>query len=269
MTIESSGNSGMDTPGRWALVFPNAMSAAPLVSLIVVCRNPGPALRAALASVRAQTAAAEVIVIDGASTDGTAAWLEKQRKHLAALVSEPDGGVYDAMNKGVALARGEWILFLGADDRLAADGVLAEAARWLTRTDAGVAAGEIAYTDGRVYRMRSRVNPRARNFVHHQGAFYRRQLFAEQGGFDPTFAVMADYELNLRLWKRRVAFKPVPLRIAVCGAGGLSDRGAWRGYREEIAVRHRYYSPLRCLGWDALSVVRYARKKIVRTFART
>jgi len=244
------------------------MSAAPLLSIIVVCRNPGTALRTALASVQAQTAAAEVIVIDGASTDGTAAWLETQRGHFAALVSEPDGGVYDAMNKGVAHARGEWILFLGADDRLAADGVLAEAARWLDRTDAGVAAGEIAYTDGRVYRMRSRVNPIARNFVHHQGAFYRRPLFAEQGAFDASLAVMADYEMNLRLWKRRVAFKPLPLRIAVCGAGGLSDRGDWRGYREEIAVRHRYYSPLRCLGWDALSLVRYVRKKIIRTLAR-
>lgn len=207
-------------------------------------------------------------MIDGASTDGTAAWLQAQRGRLGALVSESDAGVYAAMNKGVARARGEWILFLGADDRLAADGVLAEAGRWLARTDAGVVAGEIAYTDGRIYRMRPRVNPLTRNFVHHQGAFYRRTLFAEHGAFDPALAVMADYDMNLRLWKRRVAFKPIPLRIAVCGTGGLSDRGAWRGYREEIAVRHRYYSPLRCLGWDVLSVVRYARKKVVRAFAR-
>jgi putative colanic acid biosynthesis glycosyltransferase len=246
------------------LVFPNAMSAAPLVSLIVVCRNPGPALRAALATAWAQTAAAEVIVIDGASTDGTAAWLETQRARLGSLVSEPDAGVYDAMNRGLARAHGDWVLFLGADDRLAADGVLADAAGWLARTDAGVAAGEVAYTDGRIYRMRARVNPLARNFVHHQGAFYRRALFAEHGGFDPTLAVMADYELNLRLWRRRVAFRPVPLRIAICGTGGLSDRGSWRGYREEIAVRHRHYSPLRCAGWDALAVARFLRKQAVR-----
>ena len=75
---------------------------------------------------------------------------------------------------------------------------------------------------------------------------------------------MADYEFNVRLWKNRVRFKPIPLRIAACGTGGLSDSGRWRGYREEIAVRHRYFSFGRCLGWDALSVVRFLRKQLLR-----
>ncbi len=207
-------------------------------------------------------------MIDGGSTDGTREWLETQRTRLAAVVSEPDAGVYDAMNKGVALARGEWVLFLGADDRLVGDLVLSEAVNWMRKTEAGVAAGEAAYDDGRIYKLRSRVNPLARNFVHHQAAFYRRTLFAENGAFDLSFAIMADYEFNLRLWKSHVRFKPIPLRIAACGVGGLSDRGGWRGYREEIAVRHRYFSFARCLFWDALSVARYLRKKIVRSVAR-
>jgi hypothetical protein len=131
-----------------------------------------------------------------------------------------------------------------------------------------VVAGEAAYDDGRIYKLRAQVNPVARNFVHHQAAFYRRALFEENGGFDTSLAIMADYEFNVRLWKNRVRFKPIPLRIAACGTGGLSDGGGWRGYREEITVRHRYFSPGRCLGWDALSVVRYLRKKIVRSVAR-
>ena len=269
MMIESSGNSGVDTRGRCVMLAANAMSAAPFVSVIVVCKNPGARLRAALASVWAQRdAALELIVIDGGSTDGSVAWLESERARIAALVSGPDRGVYDAMNEGVARARGDWVYFLGADDRLAGDTVLRETTNWLRRTDAGVVAGAAAFDDGRLYQLRSNVNPIARNFVHHQAAFYRRGLFEENGPFDLGLAVMADYEFNVRIWKNRVRFKPAPLRIAACGVGGLSDRGAWRGYREEIAVRHRYFPAWRALPWDVLSVLRYLRKKIVRSAAR-
>lgn len=247
----------------------NAMSAAPTLSVIVVCKNPGRRLHASLASVWEQChVQPEIIVIDGASTDGTREWLDAQRARLTTLVSEPDGGVYEAMNKGVAAAHGEWVLFLGGDDRIVGDMVLSEALNWMKKTEAGVAAGEAAYDDGRIYKLRSNVNPIARNFVHHQSAFYRRGLFGENGGFDTSLAVMADYEFNVRLWKNRVRFKPIPLRIAACGTGGISDRGGWRGYREEITVRHRYFPAPRCWLWDALSVARYVRKKIVRSIAR-
>jgi glycosyltransferase involved in cell wall biosynthesis len=245
------------------------MSAAPPISVILVCKNPGARLHAALDSVWAQLhVQPEIIVIDGASTDGSREWLETQRARISTLVSEPDDGIYAAMNKGIALARGEWVLFLGADDRLVGDMILSEALNWMRKTEAGVAAGEAAYDDGRIYKLDSRVNPLARNFVHHQSTFYRRTLFEENGDFDTKLAVMADYELNVRLWKNRVRFKPIPLRIAACGTRGTSDSGHWRGYREEITVRHRYFSAHRCLWWDALSVVRYVRKKIVRSLFR-
>jgi len=252
------------------MIAPNAMPAAPTLSVIVVCLNPGPRLHAALASVWAQRhVQPELIVIDGGSTDGTAAWLEAHRARIAAFVSAPDGGVYDAMNQGIAHARGEWIYFLGADDRLAGDMVLSEVVNWMKKTEAGVVVGEAVFDDGRIYKLRSRVNAVARNFVHRQGAFYRRTLFEENGGFDPAFAVQADYEFHVRLWKSHIRFKPIPLRIAACGIGGLRDGGAGRGYREEIAVRHRHFALVRALPWDALSVVRWARSGLARVFLRT
>jgi glycosyltransferase involved in cell wall biosynthesis len=245
------------------------MPAAPVFSVIVACKNPGSRLAGALASVWSQRGGqAELIVVDGGSTDGTREWLEARRAQLAALVSEPDGGVYEAMNKGVALARGEWVYFLGADDRLTGEIVLSEVNNWMKGTGAGVVAGEAAFDDGRLYRLRSHVNAVARNFIHHQAAFYRRSLFTENGGFDTSLTVMADYEFNVRLWKSRVIFKPIPLRIAACGVGGISDRGSWRGYREEITVRHRYFTAPRCWFWDLISIVRFVRKKIVRSFSR-
>ncbi len=245
------------------------MSAAPSVSVIVVTKNPGSRLSAALESVWAQRhVTLELIVIDGASTDGTREFLERHRDRIAVLVSEPDGGVYDAMNKGIARATGDWIYFLGADDRLAGDMILSECINWSKKTEAGVLAGEAAFDDGRIYKLRSHVNAAARNFVHHQGALYRRTLFEENGAFDTAFTVMADYEFNVRLWKSRIRFKPIPLRIAACAVGGLSDGGSWRGYREGITVRHRYFSFGRCLPWDIASVLRSVRKHIVRTSRR-
>jgi glycosyltransferase involved in cell wall biosynthesis len=245
------------------------MSAAPILSVIVVCKNPGSRLPAALASIWEQRhVQPELIVIDGGSTDGTVAWLDARRAQIATLVSEPDESVYDAMNKGVARARGEWVYFLGADDRLAGDMVLSETINWMRKTESGVVVGEAAFDDGRIYKLRSNVNAVARNFVHHQGAFYRRTLFEENGGFDVSLRVQADYDFNVRLWKGRVRFKPIPLRIAACGTGGISDGGSWRVYREEITVRHRYFSLGRSLPWDILSVVRYVRKRCVRALSR-
>ena len=237
----------------------------PPVSVILICRNPGPRLRAALESVWSQPdGSCEAVVVDGASTDGTREWLETQRSRLSVLVSEPDRGVYDAMNKGVAAARGEWVLFLGADDRLRA-GALAALAPVLQQTEAGVVAGEAAYDDGRIYRLGEAAAAVRRNFVHHQAACYRRTLFTAHGPFETGLRIMGDYDFNLRLLKAGVKFHAVSTRLAICGSGGLSDAGGWTGYREEISVRHRHFPAWQCWPWDLGSVIRYLRKQIVRS----
>ncbi len=243
----------------------NAMSAPPTFSVIVACRNPGQRLREACASVWSQEgAAAELVVVDGHSTDGSLAWLEASRSRLGALVTGRDAGVYDALNHGVAAARGAWVLFLGADDRLAGPRVLADAASALRADGRAVLVGEARYDDGRVYRLAARPRPIARNFAHHQATFYPRALLVAPGPFDPGLAVMGDYDLNLRLLRRGVPFLPLPLRVAECGTGGLSDRGDWRGYAEEIAVRRRHFGGAAALPWDAAAVLRHVRKRIVR-----
>ncbi len=237
------------------------MSVPPAISVVIACKNPGPRLAAALGSVWEQRgASAETIVVDGASTDGTPAWLEARRDRLASLVSETDSGVYAAMNKGLRLARGEWLLFLGADDRLASDEVLARAAAQMPPGAIGVYAGEAGYGDGRIYRYAPGARLAYRNFVHHQAAFYHCECFA-RGGYDESLHFQADYDLNLRLGRAGVPFTPLPVRVADCGAGGLSDAGRWANYREEIAVRHRHFPAPTCWFWDILSVLRYLRKR--------
>lgn len=241
-----------------------AVMPAPLVSVILVCRNPGARVRAALESVWAQQGAAgEVVVIDGASTDGTREWLETQRSRLGTLVSEPDAGVYEAMNKGIAAARGDWVLFLGADDRLAASDVLTHVADPLRRTAAGIFAGTARFTDGRVYAPQPAAAIR-RNFLHHQATFYRRPFFDQHGTFDPQLRIQADYDLNLRWLRAGVEISTLPHLVAHCGTGGLSDGGSWRNYREEITVRHQHFPAWRCWPWDLASAARYARKRLLR-----
>jgi glycosyltransferase involved in cell wall biosynthesis len=164
---------------------PNAMSAALSISVIVICRNPGTRLRAALASVWAQpNIQPELIVMGGASTDGMPEGLGARRERIATLVSEPDGGIYEAMNQSVAASRSDWVISLGANDRLAGDRVRSEALNGMKNTDAGVAAGETA-DDGRIDELCSRVNPLTRNVIHHQSAFYHRMLFEENGASIP------------------------------------------------------------------------------------
>ena len=245
---------------------PQPGGSSPLISVIIVCKDPGPRLKEAIASIWAQHVSPlpEIIVVDGGSEDGSRVWLVSQRPRLGTLIMEPDKGIYEAMNKGVAAARGEWVFFLGADDKFYHDAVLNRAQGELKQTTAGIAVGEIAYEDGRIYRYEANPNRVARNFVHHQGAFYRRSLFTDCGTFDPSLMVMGDYDFNLRVWKKGVAFATLPLRITTCGVGGLSDSGQWLGYGEEIKVRHRYFSSLACLLWDAGSVVRFIRKMFVK-----
>jgi glycosyltransferase involved in cell wall biosynthesis len=243
---------------------------APLISLIIVCRNPGAKLVTALKSVWAQASppSIEIIIIDGASTDGTPAWLEKNAARIHHWSSTPDDGIYDAMNRGVAVSTGDWVYFLGADDQLATPNLFAQVAPFLASATDSIASGTAQFSDGRTYSCTGDATAIRRNYLHHQATFYRRALFDQFGIFDTTLRLQADYEFNLRLLRANQSITTLPLLIAHCSSGGLSDAGQWLNYREEITVRHRHFglwtSPL----WDAVTLLRYFRKIIVRIRAK-
>jgi hypothetical protein len=212
----------------------NAMSTAPSLSVIVVCPDRGPRTEATLASIAQQRfVQPEVIVVDRHAGESDAV----------------------AWNAGLVQAQGDWVLLLRAGDRLVGDVILSEALNWLRKTEAGIAAGEMAYDSGRIVKLRSHVNPLAQNWVGPAATFYRRSLFAENGDFETSLATMADYEFHLRVWKNRVRFKPIPLRIAAADSEPRFDLAACR---EQIRVRHRYYPAWRCGWWDVRSVLRCA-----------
>ena len=196
----------------------------PLFSIIIPTFNAGEALRHSLDSVLAQTGADyEILVVDGASTDETIALLSSHGDGVA-WSSEPDNGVYDAMNKGIARATGEWLYFLGAGDLLRPDVLRAIAPRARQLNGAALIYGDVWLCDqdqrfGGAFppaRLRS-WNPS------HQAIFYQRAVFEKLGVYDLQYRTAADYAFNLACWgDDEIVKQYVPLVIADYAGGGLS-----------------------------------------------
>jgi len=209
-------------------------SADPLLTVIVAVRNGERTLDRCLQSIAAQTFPhREVIVIDGASADGTVAVIKRHAGLVTFWCSEPDQGIPDAWNKGIAAARGEWICFLGADDFLWKPDCLARAAEFLVHVDKSVkvAYGSVVLVSGSGVELGlygdpwEQAGPRFREVmsIPHQGTFHRRSLFDERGKFDLEFRIGMDYELLLRELKEGKAVFIPELVITGMGYGGLTS----------------------------------------------
>lgn len=243
----------------------------PTISVITVSYNTAASLEQTIQSVLGQSqVAVEYIVVDGGSTDGTAEILDRYRQRLAHCICEPDRGVYDAMNKGIALATGDWLFFIGADDLLADSQTFSQiwnylADRQINWPDLDLIYGDVRYlADQRLvrnYHSRFDASLYIKNRLHHQGAFYRRSTLGNWR-YDPALRAFADYELNLKLYLAQARSVRVPMNIADCQVGGLSGRVIWSGWREEIAIRHRHLGPWRSLPWDVFGALRYGIKQV-------
>lgn len=192
------------------------------IAVVTVCRNPGACLPRAVESVaRLNDPRVVHIVIDGASTDGTAEYLRANGRHLFHWVSEPDTGIYDAMNKGWAAApEHSHILFLGADDQL----LSLPSPQEIATTDA-CGAGIIFGTTivGQMpFRSRWDRGIRFRNTVHHQSMLIRKSL-SPMPPFDTRYRVYGDWDFNLRLWRNGVVAAHSPALKALADPGGASS----------------------------------------------
>jgi glycosyltransferase involved in cell wall biosynthesis len=202
----------------------------PFFSIITAVFNGARTLQAAIDSLDRQTFRNfEHIVLDGASTDGTVQILEQNSSRIQHWTSEPDSGVYDAWNKGLARARGEWISFLGADDIYFPDALEAYA-RWIAiqpRKDLQYVSSRVELEkDGTVMRAIGRPWswPGFSRYmsVAHVGSMHHRRLYEQYGRYDESYRSCADYELLLRPRERLQAgfFRQVTARMAL---GGLSN----------------------------------------------
>lgn len=208
------------------------------ISVITVCYNSAATLKDTLESVLLQTYPdVEYIVVDGASNDGTVKLIEHYAPRFSGRlrwISEPDKGIYDAMNKGIRMATGDVIGFLNADDYYCNANVLyhiAAAFAAYPKTDAVHADLNYVNTAGRVVRcwVGHDYSPGAfqRGWMPAHPTFYcKRRCFIEFGDFDPFIGSAADFELMLRfIEKHGIATTYIPLQIIYMRIGGSSTSG--------------------------------------------
>lgn len=222
------------------------------ISVITVAYNSAGTLLDTVESVLGQThREVEYLIIDGGSTDDTLAKLEPYRERLAQVVSEPDRGMYDAMNKGIARASGEVVAILNSDDVYADAGVLSKVALCFERSGADCVYGDLHYVSADMSRVvRNWRSGEYEPSRFHQGwhpphpaFFVRRPVYEACGGFDLNLSIAADYELMLRvLVRHRRSAAYLPEVLVKMRTGGASNRSlkniavanlqCWKAWRQ-------------------------------------
>ena len=212
----------------------------PLVTVITAVFNGVHTIRHCIESVLHQDYPhIEHIVIDGGSTDGTIDVLREYEDKIALWISEPDRGVYDAWNKGLRLARGDWVAFLGADDTFLPGAVRAYMELSLTNPDGEFLSSvvRLEHHGGYTCMFGERwAWPRFSKFmcIAHPGSMHKRTLFKEYGLYDTSYKITGDYEFLLRARAAlRAAF--MSTTTVAMKAGGMSD--SFRALREASRAR--------------------------------
>lgn len=207
----------------------------PRISVITVVRNGAATLERTIESVLQQKKRVDLdyIIIDGGSTDGTVGIIRRYADRIAYWVSEPDRGVYHAMNKGWAAAASDsLILFLGAGDRIVS---LPESIDHFSPRE--VVYGTVWMGEDRVFRSRGDFHLKLYNSLHHQALLVNKSLHPAPP-FDTCYRIYADFDFNQRLKKMGMDFVAAPRFLSYAHPGGLSDA---RDFRESLRVIEKNY----------------------------
>lgn len=221
------------------------ISKKTLISIVTVCYNEYTTIARTIQSIINQNCdSIEYIIIDGGSNDGTLDIIKRYEKNITYWVSEPDEGIYDAMNKGIGLANGEWITFMNANDwyeKNAFDIILNE----LDRCSDGLLYAKVhKIIDGKIegyIGISETTNPEEihfRNLYCHQGLFVKKDLFKIVGVYDTNFQYLADYDWLLKAHKMGYDPKYIDFCVANFLIGGVSGSPAANVERCKLIIKH-------------------------------
>ena len=199
------------------------------ITIITVCYNAQELIEKTINSVTMQTYKnTEYIIIDGASSDSTINILEKQKQNIDILVSEPDTGIYNAMNKAIKLSKGDFLIFLNAGDTFYSENTLESVIPYLKKSKAKLFFGDINVMEanGKSW-VKSFANTDkitlASNCLCHQAVFYNKKLFEKFEGYDENYKISADHDFNLKaIIKHKYKAKYIPVIISNFQMGGFS-----------------------------------------------
>ncbi len=220
-------------------------------SVITVCYEAGATIRSSLDSLRKQICHDyEFLVIDGGSSDATLSILDDYKDIVNTIVSETDKGIYDAMNKGIARASGEYVYFLNADDQFCDSDVIKDMADYLEQhPEVDLLYGNVIYRDDHGQTRREFNWVTRRNLLYgdlcHQAVFARRALFESIGAFNLKFKINADFDWLLRVFRSGVSIRYIDRDIAVFYAGGRHAKSPELLSKERRTVQAQYVGRLR------------------------
>lgn len=236
------------------------------VSVITVCYNEAPErVHYTLPSIIAQEYDdMELVVVDGGSSQDTLAALSRYSAAISHLVSEPDEGLYDAMNKGLKMATGEWVMFLNIGDSFHSKSALSSMSQYISNHGAvDMLYGDIvvrdAYSKSKIKRFPRKLSRffLYRSMICHQSILARRNVFEIIGDFNTSYRLLADKDWLLRFLEAGHTCRHAGSIICTWEAGGLSyDEKLSRKERSSIHRAHysRFDRMTYALGWFFLII---------------
>lgn len=239
-------------------------------SVVTICYENLPGVIKTSQSVLEQTFKQyEWIIIDGNSKDGTVNFINAQQSSSLKFVSEQDNGIFDAMNKGLALANGEYVIFMNSGDTFADKETLQKINDFMGDRQPDLIYGGAKEFDGHNHFNKPAREPAANRFVmftHHQSILYKTSL-CKQVGYDTSYKLSADWVMTTRFIKssQNISFLSVPISVSIFERGGVSqqkkhrvtmNRELFRIYREEQGFNYLYAAAL----WTAKVGINKARE---------
>lgn len=233
--------------------MPSVSQKIPEFSIITICLNEAHGMEQTCESIIQQKYSNyEWIVVDGASTDSTLDILDRYHERITTLVTEADDGIYDAMNKGIELSRGKYLVFMNGGDRFSSSEVL----DWVAQApQADLIYGQLELNEpgGELLSPpeKIRCDYLIKHMIHHQAAFFHRSLFGCFGLYDTSYRIAADYEFFSRiLLKGEISHHYIAKPIAIFDYGGISRNQNYRQLRkrENHRIRAKYFPSYR---WSA------------------